>query len=588
MEYRQRRAHPRAARPRRAYAAEFRLDAVLLHVLRRRPTPGHRRPHRTRQDLAGGQRPRNRLRRCTGALHLGRRAAHPLHRRRPGACLLTGRNPTSHRRRRPDRHRRRYATPVPRGGLQLVPPRARPRIHRRSGHHQSLAISAAKRMALRHRRRLQRHRHVLRHHAPRHDPSGQRADARPRRRLQRRPDVTLRRRPQQDRRAGTPAPRAGGCARQAWRDGAACPMRPFFLCGVLLCVAVTCAPAQTDSMPRVVVAKDKRSFALEPGGRKFIPWGFNYDHDVHGRLLEDYWESEWDKVERHFAQMKKLGANVVRIHLQLAKFMEEPDRPNAKALARLGDLLGLAERTGLYLDVTGLGCYHKKDVPAWYDKLSEADRWEVQARFWEGVAKRCAASPAVFCYDLMNEPVVPGGKRKDGDWLGPPFGGKHFVQFITLDQDKRPRPDVARRWTARLARAIRAHDKRHLITVGLVDWSLDKLGLTSGFVPAKIADDLDFLSVHIYPKGGKVDEALETLASFDVGKPIVIEETFPLRCSVEELGRFIEGSKKHAVGWIGFYWGKTPDELRRSGTIGDAITLSWLEYFQKMARERRP
>ena len=34
----------------------------------------------------------------------------------------------------------------------------------------------------------------------------------------------------------------------------------------------------------------------------------------------------------------------------------------------------------------------------------------------------------------MNEPVVPGGKRKAGDWLGPGFGGKHFVQFITLDQ----------------------------------------------------------------------------------------------------------------------------------------------------------
>jgi hypothetical protein len=44
----------------------------------------------------------------------------------------------------------------------------------------------------------------------------------------------------------------------------------------------------------------------------------------------------------------------------------------------------------------------------------------------------------------MNEPVVPGGKGKD--WLGPPFGGKHFVQFVTLDQADRPRPDIARQW----------------------------------------------------------------------------------------------------------------------------------------------
>jgi hypothetical protein len=70
----------------------------------------------------------------------------------------------------------------------------------------------------------------------------------------------------------------------------------------------------------------------------------------------------------------------------------------------------------------------------------------VQARFWEAVAGRCAASPAVFCYDLMNEPVVPGGRRQHGDWLGPPFAGKHFVQFVTLDQAGRPRPDIARQW----------------------------------------------------------------------------------------------------------------------------------------------
>ena len=50
-------------------------------------------------------------------------------------------------------------------------------------------------------------------------------------------------------------------------------------------------------------------------------------------------------------------------------------------------LVRLAEETGLYLDVTGLGCYHRGDVPAWYDALDEAARWDVQARFWSAVAK---------------------------------------------------------------------------------------------------------------------------------------------------------------------------------------------------------
>ena len=93
------------------------------------------------------------------------------------------------------------------------------------------------------------------------------------------------------------------------------------------------------SIPWVQVAKDKKGFVLEPSGKPFIPWGFNYDHDAEGRLIEDYWDEEWAKVEAHFGQMKKLGANVVRIHLQVGKFMDAPDKPNEKALDRLAKLL---------------------------------------------------------------------------------------------------------------------------------------------------------------------------------------------------------------------------------------------------------
>jgi len=363
---------------------------------------------------------------------------------------------------------------------------------------------------------------------------------------------------------------------------------------VLILAAVTCLTIlavdnslHAADMPWVVVSKDKTGFVLEPGGEAFRPWGFNYDHDVDGRLLEDYWDTEWPMVEAHFAQMKKLGANVVRIHLQFGKFMGVADRPNGAArpnrnsLDRLAMLVGLAEKERLYLDLTGLGCYHKQDVPAWYDALDEKGRWDSQAGFWQAVAATCAASPAIFCYDLMNEPVVPGGKREDRDWLGPAFAGKHFVQMITLDQWDRPRPEIARQWIERLTTAIREKDKRHLLTVGLVDWSLDRPGLTSGFVPDKIAGNLDFLCVHLYPEKGKVEDALKTLAGFSIGKPIVIEETFPLKCSMEEFSQFVERSQKDASGLIGFYWGKPPEELRQSKTIVDGIVLGWLDFFVK-------
>jgi len=342
--------------------------------------------------------------------------------------------------------------------------------------------------------------------------------------------------------------------------------------------------AKLKGMSHVSVSPDKKGFVLEASGKKFVPWGFNYDHDEKGRLLEDYWEAEWPKVERAFRDMKKLGANVVRVHLQLGRFMEDAEKPNAKALDQLKKLLALAEAEGLYLDITGLGCYHKADVPAWYDKLSEQDRWSTQARFWEAVAKVSAPSPAVFCYDLMNEPVVPAGKRKDADWLGPAFGGKHFVQVVSLDQKDRPRAEIAAQWIRHLSTAIRKVDKRHLITVGLVDWSLDRKGMTSGFVPEKIIDDLDFVCVHLYPEKGKLDEAMKTLEGFSLGKPVVIEETFPLKCSMAEFAEFVKSSRKHACGWVGFYWGTPPEELRKSKTIGDAIQLSWLEFFERYVK----
>ncbi len=346
-----------------------------------------------------------------------------------------------------------------------------------------------------------------------------------------------------------------------------------------------CAIVSSErSMEHVKVSRDGKGFVLAFSGESFVPWGFNYDHDEDGRLLEDYWEAEWTKVEEDFGEMKELGANVVRVHLQFGKMMLDEERANADSLARFGQLLRLAERTGLYLDVTGLGCYHKQDVPAWYDALDEERRWAAQAAFWRAIARVGAKSPAVFCYDLMNEPLAPHKAGVSKDWLGPPFAGKHFVQWISREGKGRDREEIARAWIRRLVAATRAEDPRHLITVGLVDWSLPRPGLDSGFHPDAIVAELDFLSVHIYPEAGKVDKAIEILRAFAVGKPVVIEETFPLKCTVAEFDDFFRRAGPHAAGWIGFYWGRRPEEARQRNTIADALTAQWLEWFQKQAR----
>jgi hypothetical protein len=214
------------------------------------------------------------------------------------------------------------------------------------------------------------------------------------------------------------------------------------------------------------VSKESSHFVCMGSGTRFVPWGFNYDHDAAMRLLEDYWIHEWPTVVEDFKEMKALGANVVRIHLQVARLMKAPQEPDTAALVQLARLVRLAEETRLYLDLTGLGCYRKKDVPAWYSSMNEADRWKVQIQFWIAVAKVGAGSPAVFCYDLMNEPILPGPEKKETDWLADEFAGLCFVQCLTLDLAGRSREQVTREWVGKMVAAIRAEDRRHLITVG--------------------------------------------------------------------------------------------------------------------------
>jgi hypothetical protein len=343
-------------------------------------------------------------------------------------------------------------------------------------------------------------------------------------------------------------------------------------------------------MERIDAAPDKAQFIELPSGRKFIPWGNNYGN--HGRLMEDFWADDWTTLKRDFQYMRSIGANVVRIHLQLGKFMAGPNEPRAEALGRLSRLLVLAKQNRLYLDLTGLACYRYADVPRWFDQLSESARWDAQANFWKAVAAQCNGSPAVFCYDLINEPVVAGGKRKDGEWYTGELGGLNFLQFINLDQAGRPREEIARRWVRKMVQAIHANDRTHLITVGMLP-STPAWGLFSGFDPKQLAPDLDFISVHIYPEKGKLADAMTVLKKFRVGKPVLIEETFPLTCSQEEERRFLLDSKGYAAGWIGHYNGETIPELeslRQSGKITpqQSAWLAWEQLFKELGPVMAP
>ena len=171
--------------------------------------------------------------------------------------------------------------------------------------------------------------------------------------------------------------------------------------------------AWAADMETVKIAPDKKGFVLSPSGNRYVPWGHNYASvDILERLAKDP-----ERVEREFTEMKAAGTTVARIHPEMPRILTGPDKADPEALDQLRKLLKIAEKSGIHLKITGLACYKIKDRAAWYDSLAEQERWQAQAFFWESIAQTCAQSPAIFAYDLVNEPAAVG-KLADGWYTG--------------------------------------------------------------------------------------------------------------------------------------------------------------------------
>jgi hypothetical protein len=360
-------------------------------------------------------------------------------------------------------------------------------------------------------------------------------------------------------------------------------MRALLL-SLLPAIIASVSLGDAAKLERIVISPDGKEFVGVDSKKPFRPWGVNYGNE--GRLMEDFWDTEWQTIADDFREIREMGGNVVRIHLQFTRFMESADKPNAKAFAQLARMIRLAEESVVYLDITGLACYRPSDNAGWYDALDEAARWEAQATFWRSVAEIGAASPAVFCYDLMNEPISPGDK-KDKWYSGALFGGYDFIQFIARDPAGRQRGEIVNAWIDKLCSAIRERDKEHLITVGMLPW-VTGWGHLSGFIPKDVAPHVDFLSVHIYPKSKEPREASKALNECLTGKPLVIEETFPLECTIEEFESFMRSTRDIAVGWIFHYDGSTLaelDELERKQKL-TMVKAAWRQGLRSFVKLR--
>ena len=80
--------------------------------------------------------------------------------------------------------------------------------------------------------------------------------------------------------------------------------------------------------------------------------------------------------------------------------------------------------------------------------------------------------------------------------------------------------------------------------------------------------------------------ALDSLRRYQVGKPVVVEETFPMSCSPAEWREFLERSRGLAQGWLGQYWSLSPEDIEGSSDVVHGLLRAQFEAFQSINPNR--
>jgi hypothetical protein len=330
--------------------------------------------------------------------------------------------------------------------------------------------------------------------------------------------------------------------------------------------AVVPAQAGATTMPRISVRGDR----LYSGDRPWRAWGMNWgvgDHEPVIAYFDHPTAANLAVLRGELRSARTMGANSMRIYLQLGQVMATPSEPRHSILSALQRLLALAQSDGIYLDITGDLVWQPSRAPAWYEQMPVQQRWQVQARFWRAVAHASSTSPAVLCYELTSEPIVAQTRAyyygRIGNWW--------FQQSIAA-APPRDADQLARSWTRLLASAVRSEDDRP-VTIGLLP---DRTG---PFSPANIGDLLDMLTVHEYPTTGQAAAAISVIRSFAGGrKPVLLGETSMLTDDALTQRRFLTAAARSLAGAFEFFDGRDPASIQVHG-IYDAVYQVGLEQF---------
>jgi len=242
---------------------------------------------------------------------------------------------------------------------------------------------------------------------------------------------------------------------------------------------------------------------------------------------------EWYTILRGLSRDKAFFGRELRPgSTSRSAFMKDSERPRLCGTSPgWASSSGSPRDRGMYLDVTGLGCYHKQDVPRWYIDLGRsAPMGRLRPAFWKAVAGLQGPAPADLCYDL-HELADPHRRRGAGRLAPRPTPGGNIRPANHEGSKGRTDNEVAGPGSAKHlpARDPFRVDDRPIITV-----VRDPLG--PGFKGAKplffarvLRSSSTSSACTSTPKGGNtLYDDLTAPPVYEVGKPLVIEEIFHL------------------------------------------------------------
>jgi endo-1,4-beta-mannosidase len=423
---------------------------------------------------------------------------------------------------------------------------------------------------------------------------------------------------------------------------------PLIVAAVLAAASlhVTGLGAEGSAMQLIVVAPDGQQFVERDSGRPYIAFGTNY-YDPHTGWAPKLWRQfDAEKVRQHFRIMSELGANCARVFLTAGSFQPTAEHVEEAALKKLDKLVEIAGENGIRLLLTGPD--HWEGVPSYW----RADRFagEVGLRalehFWEVVGSRYKGEPAIFAWDLLNEPHLPWfiepWRERWNAWLQQTYGSRGELKAAWGDElaesdswgdvtvpDNQPdlgnprlrdwqrfREHLADEWVRRQVEALRRADPTHLITVGYIQWSYPLVrpgppGRYAAFNPRRQTRWLDFVTIHFYPTMGSPfgsDENWQknlaylqaVLAYCHTGKPVVLGEygwygggapqQHPYLTEAQQaewIGAEIEASRALAGGWLSWPFADTPtsrDISKFAGLVKSDFTVkAWGRKFNELA-----